>query len=344
MHPSALYRTSPAAILPWVGIFAALLLAPQITAASIGTALLWFNLFLGLLLALMGRRTTILTFGLSPLLLGTGLSLLRLLLPLDLGWAWVVESRLLLPALRQLLGMEVFTLGGTSVSLLALLLPLWAIGSLVLLGCFLLTRLRFTRFARRLPPLKDPHIHALCRRVTGRDLPLCRSHGGSPFIFVLTRPTLVLPDYPYTDAQLDRILRHEWQHHLGRDSWIALLLDLLCALLWWDPLLWLLRRRSRRVLELRCDFGVLRTLDNEGRTDYYDIILQTARMAHAHKGHTHAFRLAAPPIVERFELGLDFARIERQSARYARLLHLAILLCWLLSYMVVFRAGTPLWI
>ena len=123
-----------------------------------------------------------------------------------------------------------------------------------------------------------------------------------------------------------------------------LLLDLLCALLWWDPLLWLLRRRSRRVLELRCDFGVLRTLDNEGRTDYYDIILQTARMAHAHKGHPHAFRLAAPPIVERFELGLDFARIERQSARYARLLHLAILLCWLLSYMVVFRAGTPLWI
>lgn len=116
------------------------------------------------------------------------------------------------------------------------------------------------------------------------------------------------------------------------------------ALLWWDPLLWLLRRRSRRVLELRCDFGVLRTLDNEGRTDYYDIILQTARMAHAHKGHPHAFRLAAPPIVERFELGLDFARIERQSARYARLLHLAILLCWLLSYMVVFRAGTPLWI
>lgn len=52
------FKAAPWAILPWVGIFAALLLSPARTLHAAGSAFLWFNLFLLLLLGCTVPRTS----------------------------------------------------------------------------------------------------------------------------------------------------------------------------------------------------------------------------------------------------------------------------------------------
>ena len=57
----------------------------------------------------------------------------------------------------------------------------------------------------------------------------------------------------YSDQELYCALLHELFHFYHRDAWIKLLVQLLCSLLWWNPLMYLFQRDVTQTLELHCD-------------------------------------------------------------------------------------------
>ena len=59
-------------------------------------------------------------------------------------------------------------------------------------------------------------------------------------------------------------LAHEAMHARRRDLWRKALLLWVCALHWFNPLVWLLRRAAERDMEIACDAAVL-----AGREDVY---------------------------------------------------------------------------
>jgi hypothetical protein len=81
-----------------------------------------------------------------------------------------------------------------------------------------------------------------------------------PFVWGLRRPSLVLPAKALTwDAdRLRMVLSHELAHVVRHDLLRLILIDLACALSWFNPVVWVAARRARLEMEHACDDMVLR--------------------------------------------------------------------------------------
>lgn len=149
--------------------------------------------------------------------------------------------------------------------LIALLAAVWLGGA-----ALLLTKLAFCygvlwRLLRRTQPIQDAHsqetLQGVCREMRVQTPPL-RGHRSveSPFLAGLLRPTIVLPSTHQLGSQdgLKAIFLHEVAHLKRRDLWWNLFGQVARALLWPQPLLWMLCHSIEQSSEEACDEAVLR--------------------------------------------------------------------------------------
>jgi biopolymer transport protein ExbD len=89
--------------------------------------------------------------------------------------------------------------------------------------------------------------------------PLLVSADAGPAVIGLRRPEIVVPAWAaeLDDDALAMLIEHERQHVAARDAWLAVLAEVLVALVPWHVGLWLQRRRLQRAIELDCDRRVL---------------------------------------------------------------------------------------
>lgn len=92
------------------------------------------------------------------------------------------------------------------------------------------------------------------------------------------KPCILLPEnvsrMPL--GELDGIFRHEITHYLKGDMWINIGLLLVQCLLWWNIFVSLtLHWLGSKILELRCDEAVRKTLDAESRKMYRKAMVHT---------------------------------------------------------------------
>ncbi|MFN0108686.1 MAG: TonB family protein [Blastocatellia bacterium] len=90
-----------------------------------------------------------------------------------------------------------------------------------------------------------------------------------PGVWGILRPTIVLPpglDERLTDDELAAVLMHELVHINQRDNLFSTVQMVVCSLLWFHPLVWLVDRKLLGECELMCDETVLRS---GGKADCY---------------------------------------------------------------------------
>lgn len=147
---------------------------------------------------------------------------------------------------------------------------LWLAGGLVVGGRALAARLALMRWAWRGATISmdEPagRITALAARM-GLRYPVRLMESAAlagPIAFGWWRPTIGLPREFFTrnsPTQQDAILAHELAHLTARDPlWLALA-DALCAVLWWHPAAWWVRRRFRAASETAADDASLLVKD-----------------------------------------------------------------------------------
>ena len=98
-----------------------------------------------------------------------------------------------------------------------------------------------------------------------------------PMIAGFFHPLLLLPERELPPGELELILRHELIHWKRRDVWYRLLLELACAVHWFNPLVWRMARRAGEDAELVCDSLVVEGRDGEYRRLYGEAILAAVR-------------------------------------------------------------------
>lgn len=159
----------------------------------------------------------------------------------------------------------------------------WLAGMLLLLARHFVGYALFCRKLRRWGrPETDKRLLAQAeqlRRELGirRRVRLVRlSEAESPMAAGLFRPIVILPTAEIEPDRTEIILCHELTHCRHLDSWYQLLLELSCALHWFNPLVWWMRREVANTLELACDEAVTRGRDAVFRRDYCEAILRTA--------------------------------------------------------------------
>ncbi len=143
-----------------------------------------------------------------------------------------------------------------------LLLGAWLFVCFALIGRIVWTRLAVFLFCRKCSAVTDAGLIEQVRCLSAR-LGLRRRirflearQLTTPVAFGILRPTIVVPAAfctTFSRRQQDTMLAHELAHLASSDAGWRLVSDLLCALIWWQPLIWWSRRRLNAASERAAD-------------------------------------------------------------------------------------------
>ena len=258
----------------------------SISLYSVLTTFLWFNVFILLLCFLRWKLKILLGYQLFPLVLLIGLSVVRLLVPVEPFFALEVESTRVLPFLQDRSRVEVAAIGGQTVTVASLVILVLSAVSLALLVRLFFLLHRKSSQLRQGARTDDPRLLAIFQRLKAEapSRRQCRLYVSDqcpgPCIFGVVRSHVLIPRElcALGDRDLYYVLKHEWRHHLEYDVAVKLLIECLCCLLWWDPLVYLLRYNLNQTLELKCDAKVTREFQEEERLSYAEALMNTLRV------------------------------------------------------------------
>lgn len=143
-------------------------------------------------------------------------------------------------------------------------LLLWVCGASLILGRYGVGLSRVARLRARSRPAHERipgGVIAGAARAAGLKRTQVRLADVSlPFACGVLRPAVLLPEVAigWSEERLRMVLMHEMAHVRRRDVAVQGLAQLACAVFWFDPLVWIVRRRLRDEAERASDDAVLR--------------------------------------------------------------------------------------
>ncbi len=304
-----------------------------ITVYSVVSSVIFFNI--AVVAAFIMRRSSVFlakrttSFLLFTVLLGV----VRLLIPIDSGRCYIIQSTHVLPAVRRFLNQHLagpFTIA-------SLLLTIWLIGTLAFLLTDLIKQVLFIRVSRDFLPVDRPDLVELAGEY-GRHFGLLVSPSISrPYVSGLFRPVIYLPDVELPKEQWRIILRHEVQHIRSHDEWKKLFFLVIQALFWWNPLAHISRAEIDTLIELQCDARVTADMSSEEVDVYLETLLSLKRLLNERSipVGASAFVWNQKQIEARFEAlqNAGFARKRRPSV----IAYLLLLSLFVLSYFIIIQ-------
>lgn len=212
---------------------------------------------------------------------GTILIVMRCLLPLEMPFAHIVAVSTLFPDLCEWLGSPL--IGDIKVWMPFIFV--WIAVSAVLLVRLGIALYRQSKLIREVQIPKSSHTYSVYLRTAEKlSCPKTGIVGVSPdfstaMLAGIFSPHILLPDrfQEFSDEQLDFVFQHEITHFLNHDQPIKLCMQVFQYLLWWNPVVYFLRRMVERLLELRCDQRVCQRLSPSERFDYANTLLSAIK-------------------------------------------------------------------
>jgi TonB family protein len=143
----------------------------------------------------------------------------------------------------------------------------WLLGALAAAASRLIRRWRFARSLRCVRIITsgrelDALKRAQSRLFANHKISLvASSQVCEPGVWRVRHPVIVLPEGVadrLSDSEIEAVMMHELVHALHRDNLIGTLQMIVCSLLWFHPLAWLIDRRLLAEREMWCDETVVR--------------------------------------------------------------------------------------
>jgi beta-lactamase regulating signal transducer with metallopeptidase domain len=214
-----------------------------------------------------------------------------------------------------------------------LLLVIWALGFLVVMTGLLAGLARLFAMTRRCRPVQSIAWRELASSLVAqfnlRPVAILESRDQTPLLtWGLFRPRIIVPAGAavWTSGRIEAVLAHELAHIARRDWTLQIAAQIVCAVYWFNPLVWMTCRRLRNESEQACDDAVLRR--GIDPADYATHLLAVARQVRA-GGHRWA---SAPAIVNSSSLERRIAAMLKPSCSREALTGTAALLALLAAF------------
>ncbi|HFI0253385.1 TPA: M56 family metallopeptidase [Streptococcus suis] len=163
---------------------------------------------------------------------------------------------------------------------LQIFLFVWFLGFVVVIGRSIFAYVKFSNLLKRWgTPISDLRIletFYIIKEEFGikKDIRLFHyPQVSSPMIFGLRHPIVLLPATDYTDEELDLIFEHELTHYKHRDIYANLLVLLVKAAHWFNPIVAFACKEVQEAAESYCDHSVLNQRDQAYRSFYGETII-----------------------------------------------------------------------
>jgi TonB family protein len=194
------------------------------------------------------------------------------------------------------------------------LVVIWAFGFVVVMAGLLAGLVRLAVMTRRCRPVQArawrDQAASLAAQFNVRPVAVLESRDPAPLLtWGLFRPRIIVPAgaAAWTPGRIEAVLAHELAHIVRRDWALQITAQIVCAVYWFNPLVWMTCRRLRSESEQACDDAVLRR--GIDPADYATHLLGIARQVLA-GGHRWA---SAPAIVNSSSLERRIAAMLQPS-------------------------------
>jgi len=237
---------------------------------SIVMAMIWFTLasMIGHFILRRAEKCGLAFIGMIFLL-----TTIRIFAPLDIAGSIIIRSQVIYPTVQNWMR---YPIAG-SVTVGGCLILLWIAGAAFQFVGLLLDWKRQRKF-RNKAMLQEGNgrLDMLFQKVAdefGHHGPFCLAVGEnvtSVYQAGFLHPYILLPAQIelFSDEDICNMFRHELCHFLSRDLWIKAGFQVIGCVLWWNPVMPLLKRSVEQLLELRCDRKVCRQLSEEKQLSY----------------------------------------------------------------------------
>lgn len=242
---------------------------------SIVNAILFFNVGLIIILILRHNLTFFMKHSTWCLFLLFIFLVIRVLLPLDMTKAIVINSDKVYPWLLEKLNTLMFE---SELTIGYILLWIWVLGSIILFSKDIYQFIKEIQIIRKLVLIDDEQVNRISKEEFAQNVKIFVSPSiVEPKVTGILKPYIYLPIIDITDDGLRLILKHEICHILGGDIIIKLFYTIIKDLFWWNPLTCLFQYEVENLLELRCDLAVTKKMNHQEKINYLSTILHVIK-------------------------------------------------------------------
>lgn len=236
--------------------------------------------------------------------------MIRMIIPVEFPWTKVIAGGTLYNRIYYFCRIERNI--GNSISVFDLLRLLWYTGTFVILLYYVIQYVKIVRYFGEMSVQRNVKAAQIVDTTwNGSKKPdiLQTAAVKAPCCFGILRKKIIIPDKPYTEEQLKFILLHECSHLKNNDILVKNLINILCALYWWNPCVYLLKKDLSQSLEIRCDLTAVKKLDHQLKGDYLAVILSEYKDS-LKTGNSAGLHYDNPKLLlERFQLVANERRI-----------------------------------
>lgn len=246
-------------------------------------SLAWCSIFILFGTILRRKEGFVLKYGVNFILLIMVVGIIRLFLPIDSQFSFVIMSKSVLPFCQQFLKTEVFQIFGFSVSRFDVFITIWAIGSSLFLVAIIIGIMKINLRVKRITATDNSQAQRIMKTIVLDSKPkqkyriIVSEDVDTPMLVGLFTPTILLPSLSLADEEMKCVLLHEWNHFLHKHLWVKLFFNVLCALLWWNPLVYLLKNDLDYIQEVSCDRLVVNGVGDAERVKYVEATMNVMK-------------------------------------------------------------------
>ena len=152
----------------------------------------------------------------------------------------------------------------------------------------------------------------------------------SPFVFGVIDPLIYL-GFGLSDERAANVIAHERTHIRRKDHIFKLVAYLMLTVYWFVPWVWLAFILYCKDMEMACDEAVIRTMDNKGRAEYSQTLLEFAK--------SHGNRLFCPVYFGESDIKKRIRNIAGYKKKPVWISITAVLVCVLVGGILFFTAS-----
>lgn len=243
----------------------------------------WCSIFILFGTILRRKEGFVLKYGVNFILLIMVVGIIRLFLPIEPQFSYVIMSKSFMPSCQQFLKTEVFQILGFSVNRFDVFIAIWTIGSVVYLTGILIGIMKITLRTKKLVSVDNSQAQRIMNTIVldsktkQKNRIIVSENVDTPMLVGLFTPTILLPALSLSDEEMRCVLLHEWNHFLHKHLWVKLFFNVLCALLWWNPLVYLLKNDLDYIQEVSCDRLVVNGVGDSERVKYVEATMNVMK-------------------------------------------------------------------
>lgn len=206
-----------------------------------------------------------------------------MLIPFELPFTRNLVLEKLYPELVMFFMRPLFTFFVFTIRLYHILYFIWVSGIILQSTKIFRTYLRFVKSIDHSLTIADTRIQNALNKINKEvkkpvSFQIIQTNMiSTPMVLGFFKPLILIPQIELSEDEWGYIFEHEIAHYYHGDLWIKLLIELLCAIYWWNPFIYLLRKYVFRALEIHIDLLVTKHLSELKQIEYLECLIKLAK-------------------------------------------------------------------